>query len=170
MPTQRVLGFLLLVPVASCMVPTLTPRAVGCYSVHTDWWVPSATRPPLVLPSVIALDSALTVWEAPARRGWPWNPDFSIDWTNEAGEWMRLPGDTIVLLRDGTFHRMQGDSIVVHFNFWEGFAAYLSPLGHDYVGLAQRRDWRTRRLEGTPIALRRTGCPPGLWRSLEGAT
>jgi len=146
---------------AACVVPTLSPRAVGCYQIEAPEWNQTHSEEfRFQLPQVISLDSALAADVPGKRRGWPWSDSLSITWDDTFPDWLRLPGDTIITpARGPAFHRMAKDSIVVTFvGRGGGFVALLMPQDGDYVGLAQYGRWRTGRRYSMPFALQRKSC------------
>lgn len=150
-----------------CLVPTLTPGAVGCYDVETPAWSAHLRPNPSTLPRLVMLDSAFAAQYqgmGPAgahRRGWPWNDSVTITWTNEHSDWLLLPGDTLAVPRDGpAFHRLANDSIVVRMSgAFGGFVALLASDGRNFQGFAFHRDEQTFRQYSMPIRFRRAPCP-----------
>lgn len=152
---------------AGCYGPGLSRRAVGCYDLHPGS-LASRLDPAygLRLPKVIRLDSSFSAAHEGSRQAAPHTDDVTMSWTIESGDWMLVPGDTIVVPSNGPgLHHSLGDSIVLSLSGRPRIAAIqarLAPAGANYHGLAFFRDWLTSQQRSEPVTLWRTPCPDGL--------
>ena len=174
-PQRRLRAFRAIAHVAAASViclacairpPVLNRLAVGCYEVDAEPW--SAEMTELVgftLPQHVYLDSSLAGGGSDSRQARPTGWDLRTSWTNTSGDWLRLPGDTIIVVRGATvFHELGADSIIVN---WSGpggsVAAYLEPTTEGFAGLAQLSPRQFARDLPTPrVELRRTTCSGSL--------
>ena len=137
---------------------TLSRKALGCYRVTAGGWTPETANVVGfdVLPSVVALDSALKPYGGQGEhrgvlvpRTWRIQGvrENRAGWSNTiSGDWRLLPGDTLIFVRGSTWpHEMAGDSILVEWSGWGGaITAYLAPTEDGYSGIGQ--------LEPRPLA------------------
>jgi hypothetical protein len=126
--------------------PTPLPRnALGCYRVSAEGWTEETGK--LVgfgtLPEVVALHTLRSAWESivlvPRDWSWQsWNKINFASWSSTTGEWLLLPGDTIVMIEGGSlFHKMALDSIVVAWRRLGSVTAFLGVTVDGYAGFAQ---------------------------------
>ena len=152
--------------------PTLTRHALGCYTVTADGWSEETGKAVAFseLPGMVRLDSTFDGnggRRVLVPRTWKFQgiQTLRAAWGNTAGEWRRLPGDTLIPVPSGVmFHELAADSIVVSWSSWGGgVAAFLAPDGGGYSGIGQITPRQLARgLRPLMISLRRTSC--GEWR------
>ena len=162
-PRARLTGALALSGACAVNAPVLNRLAPGCYETQPVGWSTAMTElVGFTIPRQVYLDSAFTSnnWNQ-RRQGHPTGWELQTTWTSTSGDWLRLPGDTVIAIRGATFfHDLGGDSIIVYWRGRKGsVTAYLEPTRGGFRGLAQlgprpfARDLPTPRVE-----LRRVVC------------
>jgi len=134
--------------IAACALhgPTPVPRiALGCWRVSVEGWTAEAGD--VVgfseLPQVIALDTVRSAWESivlvPRDWSWiSWKRKNRAYWSPTAGDWLLLPGDTIIYVPGKQlYHEMADDSIRVTWTGLGSVTAFLGVRVNGYGGVAQ---------------------------------
>ena len=149
--------------------PTPLPwMALGCYAVSANGW--TAETGEVVgfseLPEVIALDTIRSAWESVVLvpKDWSWEGPNKINnagWSSTLrGDWMHLPGDTIIMMRSkSVFHELANDSIIVRWSWLGSVNTFLAQTADGYAGFAQITPRElSRNLPPLWVRLKRMGC------------
>ncbi len=125
--------------------PAPTASAIGCYWVTVRGWTSEMAE--VVgfprLPEFVAIDAALSHGGWRVRTPLNWREQgarsYRAVWDNVAGEYLRLPGDSIVFMQSRrAFHELASDSIIVRWEVGGGrVIAYLASVGSNYEGIGQ---------------------------------